>query len=66
MKRLILLFVLFFNIGVFAQKIEYSIIVKDIETQLPIENAAVFILKTKQTLISNKERKINFYVDRRF
>lgn len=60
MKRLILLFVLFFNIGVFAQKIEYSIIVKDIETQLPIENAAVFILKTKQTLISNKDGKVTF------
>src|SRR5882672_2109639 len=60
MKRLILLFVLFLNVGVFAQKIEYSIVVKDIETQLPIENAAVFILKTKQTLISNKDGKVTF------
>ncbi|WP_161595783.1 carboxypeptidase-like regulatory domain-containing protein [Flavobacterium pectinovorum] len=60
MKRLILLFVLFFNVGVFAQKIEYSIVVKDIETQLPIENAAVFILKTKQTLISNQDGKVTF------
>lgn len=60
MKKLILLFVLCFNFSVFAQKIEYSIVVKDIETQLPIENAAVFILKTKQTLISNKDGKVTF------
>lgn len=60
MKKLILLFVLFFNVIVFAQDIEYSIIVKDIETQLPIENATVVILKTKQILISNQEGKVTF------
>lgn len=48
------------NITAFAQKTEYSIIVKDIETQLPIENATVVILKTKQILLSNKEGKVTF------
>jgi hypothetical protein len=60
MKRLILLFALFFNAIVFAQNVEYSIIVKDIETQLPIENATVVILKTKQILISNQDGKVTF------
>lgn len=60
MKRLILLFVLFFNAIAFAQDVEYSIIVKDIETQLPIENATVVVLKTKQILISNQDGKVTF------
>ena len=60
MKRLILLFILLFGVGVFAQNTEYSIIIKDIETQLPIENATVLIMKTKQTLISNKDGKVTF------
>lgn len=59
MRRLLLLFVLS-NITAFAQKTEYSIIVKDIETQLPIENATIVILKTKQILLSNKEGKVTF------
>lgn len=60
MKRLMLLFIVFFTVGVFAQNTEYSITVKDIETQLPIENAMVVILKTKQVLLSNEEGKVTF------
>ena len=60
MKKLLLLFVLLFNMCVFAQSEEYSIIVKDIETQLPIENATVVIMKTKQILLSNEEGKVTF------
>lgn len=60
MKRLILLLIVFFNAGIFAQNTEYSIIVKDIETQLPIEDAMVVILKTKQVLSSNEEGKVTF------
>jgi hypothetical protein len=45
---------------VFSQNEENSIVVKDIETQLPIENATVVIMKTKQTLISNKDGKVTF------
>ncbi|RED26493.1 hypothetical protein BD847_0412 [Flavobacterium cutihirudinis] len=62
MRRLLLLFLLS-NITAFAQKTEYSIIVKDIETQLPIENATVVILKTKQILLSNKEGKVTFMLN---
>ena len=60
MKKLILLFILLFSVGGFAQNTEYSIIIKDIETQLPIEDATVLIMKTKQTLISNKDGKVTF------
>lgn len=53
---------LFMN-GAFAQNAEYSIVVKDIETQLPIENAIVVILKTNQVLLSNEEGKVTFVVN---
>ncbi|MBP4137667.1 hypothetical protein [Flavobacterium geliluteum] len=60
MKRLIVLFFIFFYVTVFSQSKEYSIVIKDIETQLPIENATVVIAKTKQILISNQEGKVTF------
>jgi hypothetical protein len=63
MRGFILWFVLFVNTAVFAQNTEYSIVVKDIETQLPIENATVFIMKTKQTLLSNEEGKVTFVLN---
>lgn len=60
MKRLLLLPIVFFSVGILAQNTEYSIIVKDIETQLPIENATVLIMKTKQVLLTNEEGKVSF------
>lgn len=63
MRRLILLLILVFNANVFAQSSEYSIIVKDIETQLPIDNAMVVIMKTKQVLLSNEEGKVTFVLN---
>jgi hypothetical protein len=63
MRGLILLFVIFINTTLFAQNEEYSIVVKDIETQLPIENATVFIMKTKQILLSNQDGKVTFMLN---
>jgi hypothetical protein len=63
MNKLIFLFIVCFNVSVFAQKTEYSIIVKDIETQLPIENATVLIMKTNQVLLSNEEGKVTFVLN---
>ncbi len=63
MKTLILLFVLFFNTIVFAQDVEYSIVVKDIETQLPLENATVVIKKNKQVLLSDGDGKVTFLLN---
>ena len=62
MKKLILLFFLC-SIIAFGQDQEYSVIVKDIETQLPIENAMVVVLKTKQILLSNHDGKVTFILN---
>lgn len=63
MKQVLLLFFLFYFTFTFAQDKEYSIVIKDIETQLPIENATVVLLKTKQLLLSNKEGKVTFLLN---
>lgn len=55
--------IVFFSVSVFAQNTEYSIVVKDIETQLPIENATVLIMKTKQVLLTNEEGKVGFVLN---
>ncbi|MBF4505767.1 hypothetical protein IRZ83_03745 [Flavobacterium sp. JLP] len=60
MRTLLILFVVLFSNTLFGQNETYSIIVKDIETQLPIEDAMVVVLKTKQILMSNKEGKVTF------
>ncbi|MFC4392429.1 carboxypeptidase-like regulatory domain-containing protein [Flavobacterium quisquiliarum] len=61
MKRLLLLFVvLLSSVSVLAQSEEYSILVKDIETLQPIENATVVVLKTKQVLMTNEDGKVTF------
>ena len=61
MKKLLLLFVVLLNnVSVFAQSEEYSIIVKDIETLQPVENATVVVLKTKQVLLTNEDGKVTF------
>ncbi|MFC0076979.1 hypothetical protein ACFFLS_08005 [Flavobacterium procerum] len=60
MKKLILLFVVLYNVNICAQNQEYSIIVKDIETLEPIQNATVIIMKTQQILLSNEEGKVTF------
>lgn len=63
MRKSILLFFVLSSVSVFSQNEEYSIIVKDIETLLPIENATVEILKTKQILSSNKDGKVTFVLN---
>ncbi|BDU25546.1 hypothetical protein [Flavobacterium sp. GSB-24] len=64
MKKLLLLFVVLLNnVSVFAQSEEYSILVKDIETLKPIENATVVILKTKQVLLTNEDGKVTFVLN---
>ncbi|WP_289657936.1 hypothetical protein [Flavobacterium panacagri] len=61
MKKLLLLFVvLLSSVSVLAQSEEYSVVVKDIETLLPIENVTVVILKTKQVLMTNEDGKVTF------
>ena len=63
MKRIILLLFLFYSVDVLSQNVEKSIILKDIDTNLPIEDVTVFIAKTKQTLLSNSDGIVTFVLN---
>lgn len=60
MKKILWLFVLICSYSVYSQKDTYSILIKDSDTHLPIENATVIILKTNQILLSNRDGKVAF------
>ena len=55
-KKLTFLF-LFFSSMVFSQSIEYAIIVKDFDTDLPIEEVTITALRTRQGFLTNKDGK---------
>ncbi|OXA86347.1 hypothetical protein [Flavobacterium hercynium] len=63
MNKLIILLLSFITSVGIAQEAEYSIVVKDIETLLPIENVTIVILKTKQILLTNQEGKVSFVLN---
>jgi hypothetical protein len=63
MRNNLVLLILFFCFSVFSQNGQKSITLKDAETNLPIEDATVFIIKTKQTLLSNAEGNITFMLN---
>ncbi|MGG7036187.1 MAG: hypothetical protein ACI7YS_13475 [Flavobacterium sp.] len=51
---------LFFGLNVLAQKNEHTLQIKDADTNLPIEDASVYVVKTKQTLLSNADGVVSF------
>ena len=55
MKNFLIYIFLFVNCSIFSQNIEYSVIVKDIETGLPIEEVTITSLKNKQGFLTNKD-----------
>ncbi|CAM2755889.1 hypothetical protein SAMN05444143_103127 [Flavobacterium succinicans] len=57
----VLFFFLFANLVV-AQKVEKTILIKDIDTQLTIEEVSVLVLKTKQILLSNQQGEVSFMI----
>ncbi|WP_291127283.1 hypothetical protein [Flavobacterium sp. UBA7682] len=63
MKQLYLLFLLAFSVSIYAQSVEKTLILKDALTNLPIEDVTVYIIKTKQTLLSNAEGKVAFVLN---
>lgn len=63
MKQVYLLLLTFIGFTVSAQNVEIAIILKDADTNLPIEDATVFVLKTKQSLLSNSEGKVTFVLN---
>ena len=60
MKKLLLFCFLILFAGANAQNIIRSLILKDAETNLPIYEATVQILRTKQILLSNADGVVNF------
>jgi hypothetical protein len=60
MKHFFLLFLILIPIAAFSQSIEKSILLKDAITDKPIEDATVYVIKTKQTLLSNADGKVTF------
>ncbi len=63
MKQHFLLFLLVLSLSVHGQSVEKSLILRDSETNLPIEDVTVYILKTKQSLLSNSEGKVTFILN---
>jgi hypothetical protein len=63
MKSLLIVLFLFFSSSAFTQSEEKVIVLKDAETNLPIEDATVFVAKTKQTLLSNVEGTVSFVLN---
>lgn len=63
MRKIILTLLLISNFSVLSQNVEKSIVLKDVDTNLPIEDVTVFIAKTKQTLLSNAEGVVTFVLN---
>jgi hypothetical protein len=63
MKKVLFLFLLLYSIVVSSQNEEKTIVIKDIDTEQPIEDATIFISKTKQTLLSNVEGTASFILN---
>ncbi len=59
MNKLVLFF-LFSCFSVFAQNKEINVVFKDAQTNLPIEDVAVYVLKTKLNYVSNVQGKVTF------
>ena len=51
------------SFSVLSQSVEKSIVLKDVDTNLPIEDVTVFIAKTKQTLLSNADGAASFVLN---
>ena len=60
LRNILLLFFIILSFVVSSQNVERTILLKDKETNLPIEDATILILKTKQNLLSNSEGKVSF------
>jgi len=60
MKYILIVTFLLFSFVLHSQEVEKSIILKDADTNLLIEDATVLVLKTKQLNLSNAEGKVTF------
>lgn len=63
MKNYLVVLFIFFSLNLFSQNEEKIIVLKDADTQQPIEDATVFVAKTRQTLLSNAEGTVSFVLN---
>ena len=63
MKKIVLILLLISSITVLSQSVERSIVLKDADTNLPIEDATIYVTKTKQTLLSNADGIATFVLN---
>ena len=63
MRKVFTLFFLVLISNCYAQNVAVSIVLKDAESNLPIEDATVVVLKTKQNFISNSEGAVAFVLN---
>ncbi len=63
MKVKLLFFLLFVSLSVWSQNTEKTITLLNSETNLPVEDATVFIVKTKQSFLSNSDGVVTFVIN---
>lgn len=63
MKGAITLLLFFLSSVLYSQTKEYVLVIKDLETNLPIEDVTAFIGKTKQNFISNENGEVTFTIN---
>lgn len=55
MNKSLFIFLFFVHLNVFSQNIEVTVLLKDYETNLPVEDASITVVNTNQGLVSNKD-----------
>ncbi len=63
MKVKLLFFLLFVSLSVWSQNTEKTITLLNSETNLPVEDATVYIVKTKQSFLSNSDGVVTFVIN---
>lgn len=63
MKVKLLFFLLFVSLSVWSQNTEKTITLLNSETNLPVEDATIFIVKTKQSFLSNSDGVVTFVIN---
>ena len=55
MIKNLLFFIMFFTSIVFSQSLEFTIIVKDFDTDLPVDEVTITAIRTRQGYLTNKD-----------
>lgn len=58
MKKILIYIIIFFSAVAFSQSNDKTLVVKDTETNLPIEDATVLVVRSKQISLTNAEGEV--------